>query len=114
MADVNSLAVLQHALGLDAYGRGTWYRNHYVCSPGHHGYDACEAHVLAGRMVRHEPRPLFGGDYCFVVTDAGKDYVREHSPPPPKLTRSQRRYLAWINADCGVSFGEWLKCGGGR
>lgn len=29
----------------------------------------------------------------------------------PELTRSQRRYQRFLDADSGMSFGEWLKCG---
>lgn len=109
-----SLHVLQHALGLDDYGQGTWHRNHYVCGPGHHGYDLCMEHVAAGRMVQHESGAIFGGDFCFTVTDAGKAHVREKSPVPPKLTRSQRRYREWLTSGAdftGMKFGEWLKAG---
>lgn len=109
-----SLHVLQHALGLDDYGQGTWYRNHYVCGPGHHGYDLCMQHVEAGRMECHEARALFGGDYCFSVTDAGKGYVREHSPEPKKMTRSARRYRKWLVSDVDMSFGDWIKGGGAK
>ena len=104
-----SLHVLQHALGLDDYGQGEAYRNHYVCGPGHDGYELCMAHVEAGRMVRSEPREIFGGDYCFQVTEEGKAHVREKSPEPTKLTRAQKRYREWLRADCGMEFGEWLK-----
>lgn len=106
-----SLHVLQHALGLDDNGQGTWYRNHFVCGPGHNDYERCEAHVAAGLMVRHEPRPLFGGDYCYVVTDAGKEFVRSRAVAPPKLTRSQRRYREFLARDTGESFGEWIRAG---
>lgn len=41
--------------------------------------------------------------------EAGKRHVTEHSPPPPKLTRSQKRYEAWLDADCGLTFGEFLR-----
>ena len=89
MADRDeSLHVLQHALGLDDYGQGKAYRNHYVCGPGHDGYELCMAHVEAGRMIRHEPYGIFRGTtYCFQVTDAGKRWVREKSPEPTKRKR---------------------------
>lgn len=29
--------------------------------------------------------------------------------PVPKPTRSQRRYMRFLEADCGATFGEWLK-----
>lgn len=111
MARDASLHILQHALGLDEYGQGRAYRNHYVADVGHHGYDACMAHVDAGRMKRHGPSEMYGGgtSYCFTVTDAGCEYVREHSPQPPKLTRSQKRYRQYLAQDSGLRFGEWLR-----
>lgn len=45
----------------------------------------------------------------FTVTDKGKTAIKELSPAPPKLTPGQKRYLRWLNSDCGLSFGEWLK-----
>ena len=103
------LHILQHALGLDDHGQGSWYRNHYVCGAGHHGYEDCRALVDLGFMTERPPSELTGGDSCFVVTDAGKDAVRRESPPPPKLTRDQKRYRDWLRADSGIKFGEWLK-----
>jgi hypothetical protein len=108
------LHILQHALGLDDYGQGSAYRNHFVASPSSAiTWAMCMAHVEAGRMVRHEPREMFGGEdcYCFVVTEPGRQYVREHSPRPPRvhLTRSQRRYREFLQSDSGLSFGEWLR-----
>jgi len=32
--------------------------------------------------------------------------VQEHTPPPPKLTRSQQRYQQFLRYDGGVTFGE--------
>lgn len=32
---------------------------------------------------------------CYSVTQAGYDAMRAASPPPPKLTRSQRTYRAY-------------------
>jgi hypothetical protein len=106
-----SLHILQHALGLDDYGQGTWYRNHFVTGPGGKDWDMCTEHVEAGRMVRHEPRAIFGGDdcYCFVVTEAGKAFVREHSPKPPKVSRSKQRYRDWLKVGDLIEFGDWLK-----
>ncbi|WP_440221877.1 hypothetical protein ACQQ2N_12335 [Dokdonella sp. MW10] len=103
------LDVLQHALGVDRFGRGRQYRNHYVVGPGCDGYDACCANVDAGFMHRYRPSELSGGNYTFVVTDAGRRAVSEHSPSPPKYTRSQKRYQQWLDADCGLRFGEWLR-----
>lgn len=106
-----SLHILQHALGLDDYGQGNAYRNYYVATCGSDDYQRCKVHEEAGRMKRHGPSSLYGGmtSFCFVVTDAGREYVREHSPTPPKLTRSQKRYRQYLAQDSGLRFGEWLR-----
>jgi hypothetical protein len=113
-----SLHVLQHALGMDDYGRQPDgdYRNHYVTDEGCDGWDLCMAHVDAGRMRRHGPRDLFGGptSYCFVVTEAGREFVREHSPKPPKVSRSKARYRRWLESEVDMSFGQWVKEGWDR
>jgi hypothetical protein len=109
-----SLHILQHALGLDDFGRGKAYRNHFATGPECDNWGLCMAHVEAGRMKKHEPRAIFGGGEhcCFVVTDAGKAFVREHSPRPSKRQRSRDRYLEWLRISdvCpDLTFGEWLK-----
>lgn len=109
MADPR-LSILQHALGVDQYGRGEQYREHFVAGPGHSDYRTCMAMAAEGLMQRHVRHGLDGGSDLFVVTDAGRRFVRENSPRPPKLTRSQRRYEAWLRADCGMTFREWLRC----
>lgn len=108
-----SLHILQHALGLDDYGQGNAYRNHYVASEDCDGWDLCQAHVAAGRMTMRGPHDLYGGNdsYCFHVTDSGREYVRTNSQKPPKLSRSKQRYQRWLNVNdaTGQSFGEWLR-----
>lgn len=115
-----SLHILQHALGLDDYGRdsrghvpadvGATYRNYYALGPDCDGWDLCMAHVEAGRMTKHDRNKNWtGGMSCFCVTDAGLAFIREHSPRPPKQTRAQKRYEAYLDADSALSFGEWLK-----
>jgi hypothetical protein len=97
------LGVLQHALGVDQYGQGEMYRNHYV------GEDReCYALVEMGYMVERRASELTGGDPLFHVTESGRQAVRETSPKPPKLTRSQLRYREYLGADSGLSFREWL------
>lgn len=103
------LHILQHSLGLDRYGQGNPYRNHFVTGAGATDYPLCTALVTAGLMTRRAGNELTGGDDCFHVTDAGRVYVTEHSEPAPKLTRSQQRYLDFLNADSGMRFGEWLR-----
>jgi hypothetical protein len=104
-----ALHVLQHALGLDDYGQGESYRNRFVTDEGTDDWPLLIAHVEAGRMVRRDPTVITGGGYCFAVTEAGRRFVREHSPPPPKLTAGQRRYRKYLAADSCLTFGEWLR-----
>lgn len=100
------LHILQHALGLDKYGRGRQYRNHYVTD----GLE-CDRLVDLGLMARRHPTELTGGMASFTVTDAGKAYVREHSPKPPKVSRGRARYLHWlaVSDTSNEPFGAWIK-----
>ncbi len=108
MAAETILAVLQHALGVDQFGRGHQYREHFVCGEGHHSYDACVAAVEQGLMTRREPAMYAANGSLFLVTPAGRSWMTANSPPPPKLTRSQQRYQRFLNADCSMTFREWL------
>lgn len=63
-------------------------------------------------MTDHGPQKLAGEDHCFTVTDWGRLKMHEQSPDPPKISKSKRRYLEWIEvADCypDWGFGDWLK-----
>lgn len=105
------LHILQHALGVDQYGRGKQYRNHFVTGEGSDDFGACMALVDAGLMTRTPGNAITGGDDLFRVTPKGVDYVALHSPAPPpapKLSRSQKRYLNYLNVDPGCSFAEWI------
>ena len=112
------LHILQHALGRNEYGRNPDglpdYRNHFCAGEGGADFILCREAVAAGLMREHPPSEISGGDHIFTVTDAGKAYIAEHSPPEPKLTRGQERYRRWLDvADvCDITFGEWLKRGG--
>lgn len=104
------LHILQHSLGLDQYGRGRSYRNHFVSGPGCDNFGSLCSLVDRGLMQVHGSRgQLTGGGHLFRVTDAGRSYVREHSLREPKLTASQRRYRAFLAEDSGMRFGEWLQ-----
>lgn len=74
-AAARKLHILRHSLGLDKYGHGSPYRNRFVTGPGTTDWPDCTAMVDEGLMVRISPTELTGGDYCFVVTDAGREYV---------------------------------------
>lgn len=107
------LHILQHALGLDEFGLGKSYRNHFVTGPDCDDYTTCNGLVERGLMSARKVSFLHKVDVCFVVTDLGRSVVQAESPAPPKRTRSQRRYLQYLAADSGLSFGEWIK-GDGR
>ena len=102
------LQILQHSLGVDQYGQGRQYRNHF-CAGGD-DVEKCEALCRLGFMFRQGPREISGGDPIYWVTDEGKAAMLKESPPPPKLSRSQKRYQAYLRvADCFESFGSYLK-----
>jgi hypothetical protein len=105
----HKLHILQHSLGLDQYGEGRQYRNHFCTGLGSKDWDSCMALVYDGLMKEHHPSELTGGDTLFTVTPKGIDFVALNSPQPPKLTRSQKRYRLWLKSDSGLSFGEWLR-----
>ncbi len=103
------LHILQHSLGVDQYGRGNQYRYHFCTGPGSTDHPTCLDLTKRGLMTRVIAPKHFGGDDMFYVTDAGRAYVAERSPAPPKRTRSQERYSRYLDADSRMSFGEWMK-----
>lgn len=109
MSDAKRLDVLQHALGVDRFGQGPQYRNHFVTDEGTTDYPHCMALVTAGLMVRREGNALSGGGDIFYVTQAGKNWMAANSPKPPKLNRAQVRYREFLAADSSLPFGEWLR-----
>jgi hypothetical protein len=82
------LHIIQHALGCDKYGLGEQYRNHY-CG----GAEECRPLVEMGYMTEHKASEITGGDPLFTVTKAGIAAMKEASPKPPKITRSQQRMI---------------------
>ena len=99
------LEILQHALGVDRYGQGKQYRNHF-CAGGA-DEDTCRSLVDLGYMETFERSYL--PYYNCRVTEAGKKVMAEASPKPPKLSQGQIRYRAYLRADTGRPFLEWLK-----
>ena len=100
------MRILRHALGIGDDGCGASYRNHFVTGPGSKDYASCCALVDQGLMVRRDGSPLTGGDDLFIVTDRGR-IAAKGSPQP--LTRAQRRYRAFLDADSSMRFGDWLR-----
>lgn len=103
------LDILLHSLGLDQYGRGTFYRNRFVTDASSADHAHCMELTATGLMTRRANVELFGGSDIFTVTDEGKRTVRENSPSPPKLTRDQQRYRDWLAYDGSMSFIDYLK-----
>jgi hypothetical protein len=112
---VTILHILQHALGRNEYGKNPDgqpdYRNHFCVGERTNDFALCREAVAQGLMREYPPSAISGGDHIFAVTDAGKAYIAEHSPPEPKVTRGQQRYRRYLQiADmCDITFGEWLK-----
>lgn len=99
------LQILQHSLGVDRYGQGPMYRNHF-CAGGA-DETVCRELVALGYMETFERSYL--PYYNCRVTESGKQAMRVESPKPPVLTRGQKRYRAFLHADTGGSFIEWLR-----
>ena len=103
------LHILQHSLGVDQYGQGHQYRNHFVTGPGSKDFNYCMELVFKGYLVDRGCSHLIGGDHYFVVTSEGIDAVALKSPTPPKISRSKQRYHDYLRSDCGMSFIDWLR-----
>lgn len=103
------LHILRHALGVGERGRERSYRNHFVTGEGGADHRHCMALVARGFMVRRAGNEITGGSDLFNVTQAGRAAVQEHTPPQPKLTRSQERYREYLRHDGDVTFGEYLR-----
>lgn len=102
------LHILQHSLGVDQYGRGSLYRNHFVTGPGSKDFPLCRELVGLGFMVDHGPQRGMRDDHAFQVTEAGTRAMYEASPREPKVSRSRSRYHRFLDADTGMTFREWL------
>ena len=102
------LHILQHSLGVDRYGQGEQYRNHYVA--GGNDVERCRTLVAQGYMREQPGGQLTGGMPVFSVTAAGIDAVALQSETPPKLTRSQKRYRDYLEvAECYEDFKHYLQ-----
>lgn len=102
----DQLAILQHAYGVDQYGRGGGNRRVY-CAGGD-DVVICAELVTMGlmRSFRSPHLPYFN---C-IITDVGVEAMRQASPAAPKKTRAQlryQRYLRWADAFDGT-FREFL------
>lgn len=103
------LHVLQHSLGVDQYGKGRQYRNHFATGPDSSDWPLCIGLCALGLMDDQGANRMCGGMHVFTVTEKGKEAVAKQSPQTPKLSRSAKRYRQYLDADCGMKFGDWLK-----
>ena len=91
---------------MDEYGQGQQYRNHF-CAGGA-DEDICRELIALGYMRNHRTTEMLPYFNCS-VTEEGKAAMLRESPKPPKTTRAQRRYKAFLRADIDMPFIEWLK-----
>lgn len=101
------LEILQHALGVDEYGRGQMYRNHFCA--GVADENVCRELVAMGFMETFTRKWL--PYYNCIVTETGKAAMLAQSPKPPKLSAAKRRYLEYLRiADAtNETFIEYLR-----
>ena len=105
----SKLHILQHSLGLDKYGGGNQYRNHFATGPNGKDFADCVALAEMGLMKDCGTSSFTGDMHCFVVTPAGIDYVALNSParpPVPKVSRSKARYGRFL--EYGDMFDSFL------
>lgn len=103
------LHILQHSLGVDKYGQGRPYRDHYCVGLDNAGTLADLRYLVSQGWMREGRTINEGRDQYFHVTQLGLSAMKGHSPKPPKVSRGRQRYLEFLNADSGMSFGEFLK-----
>jgi hypothetical protein len=112
LVNKRQLEILQHSLGVDQYGCGIHFRNHFVTGPLTGDGLVCQELCDLGFMFNHGPLgELTGQMNLFRVTPAGTEAMLAESPRPPKIGRSQQRYLDWLRLDSctGETFGQYLK-----
>lgn len=102
------LHVLQHSLGVDEYGRGNRYRNRYLTDTDSSDGKIIKSLIALDFMASHGPQTLAGGMHYYYVTPLGERAMTEQSPKPPQLTRSQRRYRAYLELEFNHSFIDFL------
>ena len=105
------LHILQHSLGVDQYGQGDQYRNHFATSPGSDDFPKCQKLTEKGFMKDLGARELWGDMHCFIVTPSGVDAVALESPQPPKIPRGKARYQRFLEYgdmfDSFIEFCRW-------
>jgi hypothetical protein len=110
MIEKELLQILQHSIGVDQYGQGEQYRNHFATGPGGKDFEKCQELESLGLMEDLGKRSMWGDMHCFVVTPKGIDTVALESPTPPKISKSKARYKEYLDsADCFENFRDFLR-----
>lgn len=118
------LHILQHSPGCDPHGRPTplgripnhddefgCYRNRFVTDPTSPDGKHCQELVAQRLMHDHGAQSITGGMHCYSVTQAGYEAMKAASQPPPKISRSKRRWAAYreIRDALDMTFAEYLR-----
>lgn len=103
----HQLNVLWHTLGLDKENpEQKPSRNLFVAGQGHPEQPVVDELVALGWMVKvRTPAFLDPEDQVFIATENGRDVAICELPPVPK---QEGNYRAFLNADCGNSFADFL------
>jgi len=102
--------LLHHTLGITDPEQIDSYRNYFEASDGHHDLPGLLALCEAGLMIEGKsPSFCHQDSRTFYVTQEGRAVAFETRPKPPKLTRGQRRYKAYLKSESDEKFGDWLK-----
>ncbi len=105
----NQLHILQHSLGVDKYGQGKPYREHYCVGLDNAAMLADLRALVAQGWMREGHKINEGRDQYFYVTQLGLSAMKAHSPTAPKVSRGEQRYRDYLRSECSMSFGEYLK-----
>lgn len=99
--------ILLHTLGLNY---GPFHSRNFFGTSGEPDLAVCRGLVERGFM-EERPAPSFmqKDERVFLATNEGKRVANTaYQASLPKLTRSQRRYRAYLECDSSLSFFEWL------
>jgi hypothetical protein len=113
----DQLHILLHSVGRSDAGElppGAYngWRNYFCTGKGSTAFPNIEQLIAAGYMrLSHHINQDKDGIYA-VTPDgqaAWQQALAARNQGKKRLTRSQKRYRAWLRTDCGESFGTWLK-----
>lgn len=100
----NQIDLMKHTMQQDR----NWFGTSLDCDDSRE----FEKLVKLGLAVSRKPESWMGDEILYHLTDEGKSFL-DNIPVPPvkKLTRSQKRYQAYLHSECSESFTEWIKFG---